>query len=342
MSFLLYFFGVMFLLALLALAYCFDNYNQEVKDGVVDNPISEGYLKFNEHNCSIVIKQLAEIFEKHKDNASHIVYKDLKFRVQHTCHNFNSNKGKLYLSLHPEKILWWINLSQGTSIYNRNYFKCEVVMGLSRSTDLHSDFFRLEDLQTNQQVFNLLQDIVKDYAIEQTVSWKIDKELERFQDYFDKSKEYFGNEYYVVKRHGWLSLNNGDYYMKGNMLVYDYRNDFNCITRWEDEDRYLSILQSITAIEKCDNPKKTHWKHFLELEMKQKKQRELACHSFVDDVLKLQQEYNDLQLTYEMLPTAQIVDYNSFVNFCKIVHKEVEFEDYEITNYLLTKGIKHS
>lgn len=87
----------------------------------------------------------------------------------------------------------------------------------------------------------------------------------------------------------------------------------------------------------CEDPHKTHWKYFLEQEMKAKKQREIHCHKYVDEVLQKQVDYNDLQINYQMLPSAPITDVESFRNFCKVVHEDNKYEDYEIQNYLLLK-----
>ena len=87
----------------------------------------------------------------------------------------------------------------------------------------------------------------------------------------------------------------------------------------------------------CEDPHKTHWEYFLKLEMLAKKQREVDCHKYVDDILQKQITYNDLNLQYQMLPSAPITDVESFRNFCKVVHEDTKYEDYEIQNYLLLK-----
>lgn len=87
----------------------------------------------------------------------------------------------------------------------------------------------------------------------------------------------------------------------------------------------------------CEDPHKTHWEYFLKLEMLAKKQREVDCHKYVDEILQKQITYNDLNLQYQMLPSAPIIDVESFRNFCKVVHEDAKYEDYEIQNYLLLK-----
>lgn len=140
---------------------------------------------------------------------------------------------------------------------------------------------------------------------------------------------------------GWYSINNGGYYLK---KVYEFdHEDFQHynydVYKFEDWSK-VNITKETFDIENltpCDNPKQTHWKHFLEIEMKSKKKREDNCHKFVDEVLSQQKEYNDLQLQYDMMPSAPISDAISFNNFCKVVSKEHNFKDYEIQNYLMLK-----
>lgn len=132
-----------------------------------------------------------------------------------------------------------------------------------------------------------------------------------------------------VKYRGWVEIGDCEYFTNSSFGVYRFSD-------W----KYLGAKAALKAIEglpvkPCEDPKKTHWKHFLELEMKAKKQREIDCKAFVESILNKQKEYNDLQFKYEMLPSAPITDFESFTNFCKTVHTDVSFEDYEISNMLL-------
>ena len=95
--------------------------------------------------------------------------------------------------------------------------------------------------------------------------------------------------------------------------------------------------EELEKFKPSEHPRKIHWKEFLEEEMKAKKQREVHCHKYVDDILQKQITYNDLNLQYQMLPSAPITDVESFRNFCKVVHEDTKYEDYEIQNYLLLK-----
>lgn len=102
----------------------------------------------------------------------------------------------------------------------------------------------------------------------------------------------------------------------------------------------LDLFYTTEELEKfkpSEDPRKIHWEYFLEQKMLAKKQREVDCHKYVDDVLQKQVTYNDLQINYQMLPSAPITDVESFRNFCKVVHEDTKYKDYEIQNYLLLK-----
>ena len=165
---------------------------------------------------------------------------------------------------------------------------------------------------------------------------KLLSECKIHQSTFFKLKNKFPN-----MLNGWYTINNGEYYLKKgcefNHEDYQHYNyDVYKFEDWSavDISRTTFYIKELTP---CENPKEIHWKHFLEIEMKSKKKREEDCHKFVDKVLSQQKEYNDLQLQYEMMPSAPISDAISFNNFCKIVSKKHGFKDYEIQNYLMLK-----
>lgn len=161
-----------------------------------------------------------------------------------------------------------------------------------------------------------------------------------------KSTLYKMKEKFTRITDGWYSINGGEYYLeKGSDFNHRYFQKINYrVYKFEDWST-VDISRTTFDIEeltRCENPKQTHWKHFLEIKMKAKKKREDDCHKFVDEVLSQQKEYNDLQLQYEMMPSAPISDVVSFNNFCKVVSKNHGFKDYEIQNYLMLKqgGLK--
>ena len=180
---------------------------------------------------------------------------------------------------------------------------------------------------------------VAGYSLEQSLGFKIDKELERYRSKLNRVEEYITSSCRAVKCDGWLSLDGGNYYMEDDHSIYDMSDNWKGYCRYFDKEKeaFYNIIKDATSVEACEDPHKTHWKYFLEQDMKAKKQREVDCHKYVDDVLQKQVTYNDLQINYQMLPSAPITDVESFRNFCKVVHEDTKYEDYEIQNYLLLK-----
>lgn len=132
----------------------------------------------------------------------------------------------------------------------------------------------------------------------------------------------------------WYAVNDGEYYTYCQHRLMR-------LSDWKEvpEDEAYEIVKD-AKIELSEDPEKLHWEHFLKLEMIKKKAREKRMQEFVDGVLSKQVKYNDLQLQYEMLPTAPITDIDTFLNFCKIAKEDVEYEDHEIQNYIFMKKLK--
>ena len=132
----------------------------------------------------------------------------------------------------------------------------------------------------------------------------------------------------------WASIGDGEYFAPCTYVVFRFSD-------WKIfEGREAYNLIKGKEVRLCENPEKIHWKHFLELEMEAKKEREVRCIEFIDRVLEKQKVYNDLQYKYEMTPSAPISDYQSFLNFCKTVNEDVGFQECEITNHLMLKKLK--
>lgn len=298
---------------------------------------NQKYLKFTVSNVRIVIKQIHDIFESNKETASHIVYKDMKIKTNSNSMDTRYKGEHVKLSIFPENSNKWIAISHGVNIRSQMYFNCELISKSYCSTDAHVKCF--SQLKTDQQVFNFLQDFVAGYSLEQSLDFKIGKELERYTPKLKIIKEYITSGCYSVEYVGWLSLDNGKYFMEKDHYIYDMSDNWKgyCSYYEKDKEAFYNIIKDVTTIEACEDPHKTHWEYFLKLEMKAKKQREVDCHKYVDDVLQKQVTYNDLQINYQMLPSAPITDVESFRNFCKVVHEDTKYEDYEIQNYLLLK-----
>lgn len=98
------------------------------------------------------------------------------------------------------------------------------------------------------------------------------------------------------------------------------------------------ILENNVVI--CEDPNKTHWKLFLKWEMEAKKKQEDECLTWVNALLIKQQEYNDLRYQYAMIPSVPIVDFTTLKVFCGLVSEEVKYNEYLVSNVLLSKGLK--
>lgn len=154
----------------------------------------------------------------------------------------------------------------------------------------------------------------------------------------------------IPRKNTYYKVGDGEYYIVVKCLGFNpYSYGFlntRGLLRFQDGapiswgENVIPLLEGKTIV-KCEDPKKEHWQHFLHLEMLGKQKRQQECHKFIDRILAKQIEYNDLQLKYEMIPSAPIVDILTFKNFCDMVHEYVEFEDFEIQNYLLVKQQKH-
>lgn len=174
------------------------------------------------------------------------------------------------------------------------------------------------------KVVAFLNDFIRDAVVYKSASLKLKEFYEqngiKFKTWNDED--------------AWYSINDGEYYTTYHSSLYR-------LSDWAkmDVDEAYEIVKN-AKIELSEDPKKVHWEHFLKLEMLEKKGREKRMQEFVDNVLSKQVKYNDLQLQYEMLPTAPITDIETFKNFCKIVKEDVYYEDHEIQNYIFMKKLK--
>ena len=173
------------------------------------------------------------------------------------------------------------------------------------------------------KVVAFLNDFIRDAVVYKSASLKLREFYEqngiKFKTWNDED--------------AWYSINDGEYYTTDHSSLYR-------LSDWSrvDTDEAYEIVKN-AKIELSEDPKKIYWEHFLKLEMLEKKAREKRMQEFVDSVLSKQVKYNDLQLQFEMLPTAPITDIETFKNFCKIVKEDVYYEDHEIQNYIFMKKL---
>ena len=285
------------------------------------------YLPFNRVSVKKVISKYFDLVKKHQDNYDLLVWKDYKVDIEskHWKKVEINSKDNLDFSLDFYSCDKYIKIYDLTNIYGDKIFKCkfESYMFVStsylyreRRVDVESKY-----LDSKDGAFKLLQDFIDNCTPVATPKFLIRKKFKELNKQRTESE--------------WMSINNGEYYTNSDYWSYLYRfSDWSSIN---NEEEIYNIVKDAN-IEICDDPKKTHWKHFQHLEMLKKKERDKQVKEYVDSVLNKQQEYNDLQLLYEATISAPIIDVDSFRNFCKIVYEDKKFEDYEIANYLMLLG----
>ena len=181
---------------------------------------------------------------------------------------------------------------------------------------------------TTQQAENFLRKALENPVVVESVKSKLKKKLKPILQ--DSSLDSI-----------WMRVNNTPYYIS-------YMSVINIETGEETYENFIysikmtpivNLILSNDVIE-CEDPRKTYWQLFLKLEMEAKKKLEDSCLKWVDNVLVKQKEYNDLRYQYEMIPSVPIVDYQTFKTFCGLVKDEVKYDEYLISNTLLSKGLR--
>lgn len=167
--------------------------------------------------------------------------------------------------------------------------------------------------------WKFIQDFINKGEIQQSLRYKIKSKI-----YRDVPSGLWRNQ------HQWFCTNDGEYFTDCSNYLYKFE-DWTVIN---DDEEMWEILKDRT-VEKCDDPKKTHWKHFLHLDMVEKAKRDEEMKKWVDGILAKKIEYDDINFQYNGLPSAPIVDVASFRNFCELVHEESRYNDYEVSNYLM-------
>lgn len=135
---------------------------------------------------------------------------------------------------------------------------------------------------------------------------------------------------------GWWKVNNGEYYV--NVRSYKYRMyTYTDVYRLKD---WVNVTNQpcdgVDSIEECESPHKTHWQHFLNLEIKEKQRRAVDCLSHVQKILDIHKEYNVTLKKHGMIESQPLTDYERFVAFCKEVSHSPIYEEWEVTKSLLT------
>lgn len=262
----------------------------------------------NEITLDNLIKQLDKKFESLKERGDELVFRGLKFRtfVYDSCdYSIKLISRKSRLVVHSYGIVETCN--------------GDVLRVMENDYNQHSTL--------DAKCLHFLKDLLDECTVQFSAT-------KRIEDLYILKGFFLTPQLFRHSNTSWISINDGEYYACTPFGIHKLE-DWSYI----DADEAWEIIKD-AKLEKSDDPKKIHWEHFLKLEMLAKKQREKKMQEFVDGVLSKQVKYNDLQLQYEMLPTAPITDIETFLNFCKIVKEDVNYEPHEIQNYLFMKKLK--
>lgn len=294
--------GALFLFFLIILAVKEDSKTQQ--------QVKENKLEAKGESSWDKILEKMERFNKVGFSGGEASYKGLKLNMIHTSsrHVFTT----------PSELLMRTK--------NGGILSCEKYSTTVCNGDIR-EFIETHYEQYNtlaDKVVAFLNDFIKDAVVYKSASLKL-------KEFYEQNGINFKN---WNDEDAWYSVNDGEYYTTYHSSLYR-------LSDWSkvDTDEAYEIVKS-AKIELSEDPKKIHWEHFLKLEMLEKKAREKRMQEFVDSVLSKQVKYNDLQLQFEMLPTAPITDIETFKNFCKIVKEDVYYEDHEIQNYIFMKKLK--
>jgi len=188
-----------------------------------------------------------------------------------------------------------------------------------------------------QNPAQFIREVIEHGVVTKSDGFKLKEFFEKLR-YERNSKveilSHFGHELLTTYK-DWVMINGGEYYAK----------DHNEIYKLEDWSRVRNpeICWKIVSNGKIeivkDNPRKTHWEHFLKLDMLKKAERDQEMKKYVDDILEKKMKYDDLQVLYGAIPSSPITDVQSFRNFCQLTLDDKKYEDYEIENYLMV--LKH-
>lgn len=299
--------GALFLFFLISLAVKEDSKTQQqVKEKKLEAKVTDGTLS----SFDALIEKLGDKFKDVSYGRYEASYKTLKLWGV-----FVESRFSLYSSQNV-----YIRTKEGGVLSYGRHSNIECQGNIKEFIDEnYSDCFSLAE-----KVYLFINDLIKHAVVYESARLKL------HEFYKEKGIRFYDGSDDKI----WYSVNDGEYYTY-------CQHSLMRLSDWKEvsEDEAYEIVKD-AKIELSEDPEKLHWEHFLKLEMIKKKEREKRMQEFVDGVLSKQVKYNDLQLQYEMLPTAPITDIDTFLNFCKIVKEEVEYEDHEIQNYIFMKKLK--
>lgn len=264
------------------------------------------YLPFNEANANSLISKYESFHQEHANEGEILVYEGL-------IHKISSHFDK-YSSFRIEGCNTRIYLTPNRCTFEHTFGEWKTV------PEFKEMYASIPEKLSHLSAWELLQDFINHGELRKSNKQLV---LEKLSIRFRSKYDHFAD--------GWHSVNNGEYYIFGDNTVYKFED-------WSYETyKYDAMWEFIKDkdVVKCEDPAKTHWKHFMKLEAIQRSKHDQKLREWVDGVLAKKVEYDDLNLQYNNLPSAPIVDAKSFMNFCKLVHEDIIYKDYEIENYIM-------
>lgn len=271
--------------------------------------VRSGYLPMTEHNIKLICERYNEKFTFGEVDGDLITYGGLDHKIRPYLSAFST--------FQIEDCIADIDLcgSSCAFIPSRIPLAWE---GIENRKLIPDEIYNLG-------AWNFLQDFINHGEVKKSSKFLVSEKLK----YRTRDRFIFDDDGVELK---WTNVNNGEYFIYETDRLYRFEDWEEVATH--DYDVIWNVIKDKDCV-RCDNPKKTHWKHFLELDAKKRAKRDKELRDWVDNILAKKVEYDDLNLKYGNLPAAPIVDASSFVNFCIMIHEDVKYRNYEIENYIM-------
>lgn len=264
------------------------------------------YLPLNEAGITELVAKYQALYVESLSKGDVLVYEGLTHKI--------SNCFGRYSSFRIEGCNNRIYLTPNRCTFEHTFGEWKAIPEFKKM------FGSIPEKLSHLTAWQLLQDFINFGEVQKSSKRLV---LEKLSIQFRSNYDHFTDR--------WYSVNDGEYYIFGDNAVYKFED-------WSYEkckyDAMWELIKDKNVVE-CEDPAKTHWKHFMKLEAIQRSKHDQELREWVDGVLLKKVEYDDLNLQYNNLPAAPIVDAKSFMNFCKLVHEDIIYKDYEIENYIM-------
>lgn len=325
----------------------------EMKDIVCNADVNEDNLYTLTNKISLKnIKEITKYWEKNiksfQEKGDYIEYNGIKIDLK-SINIFNSNFSNLFhLTLYPIND---DNYKFSYSNYDVNSinFTCEITKrhnGFLKDTGVIKSY----EYDSRNKVYEFLYNLTFNGEIKK-------KEFSTLKEYFEsiglsgRRLENFlsvnNGEYFIIKKETTINYEDMDdmiFSFTGSYEVPKYEDSWGYsiykFDTWEminiDPKTLLECWGESPSFEKCEDPKKTHWQHFLKLEVKRKEEYKNNVKNFVDSIFNIEEEYKKI-INYD---GDIIKDFMTFCELCDKTHQEVDlvkFDEFDITYEILDK-----